>query len=278
MNGRPVDGFVVYYRTLREARAGGRLRLQVQGPRSAGTVRRVRLHRPAADQPTDPPWRSQFRQQPPSSRSRSPPGFWVAAVRIDLSLGLVPARATARLAGGLGVGASRRRVRTDERLSAALRRHRDFFSSHPGADAHALRDRVPSASLRSIAAFPWLKWIVAGYLLLVASLAAIASGCGCITWPGAPFTALPSRVPDRRGGRLRRRRQSPGSRRVCRVARVESDDGAESRCTTARVLLLFVGAVPGVAALLILLLSGRLENSHSAVVLLPPVTMIWCFP
>ena len=47
VNGRPVDGFIVYYGTLREARAGDRLRLQVQSPGPANPSQR-RLDRPAA--------------------------------------------------------------------------------------------------------------------------------------------------------------------------------------------------------------------------------------
>jgi hypothetical protein len=38
VNGRPVDGFFVYYSTLRQARAGDRLRVQVQSP-GPGTIR-----------------------------------------------------------------------------------------------------------------------------------------------------------------------------------------------------------------------------------------------
>ena len=57
VNGRPVDGFIVYYGTLREARAGDRLRLQVQAPGPANPVRDVSIDLRPYRGDSDPPAR-----------------------------------------------------------------------------------------------------------------------------------------------------------------------------------------------------------------------------
>ncbi len=87
VNGRPVDGFIVYYGALREARLGGRLQVQVQSPGGGNPVRDLsidlRPYRSASD-----PEQGVAEYLSMALRVVALPalclalGFWVAAVRI----------------------------------------------------------------------------------------------------------------------------------------------------------------------------------------------------
>ena len=277
VNGRPVDGFFVYYGALRQARAGDRLRVQVQSPGPGNDpVRDLSIElRP-------------YRNSAPSLseyvglalRVVVLPvvcialGFWVAAVRVGdrsawlllvLLLGFSSDVAAEWLFGREGIV-------------------QPFFAGFAALRGSLL---VPALMLFGIVfperlpidrRFPWLKWIVAGYLMLVATLSAISVGL----WVH----------------HLELARQLT-SRPIQLLTGVEGDFGgavgflaivvsagslgwkaiaAPSRDARRRLLLLFAGALPGLVALLIILVAGRLEYTLPAWSFLPLVTMLLTFP
>ena len=126
--------------------------------------------------------------------------------------------------------------------------------------------------------FPWLKWIVAGYLVLVASLAGIAVGLWVhhvavarqLIGPALQFL---TGVEGDFGGAVRFLALV-----ICAGSLGWKAMTASSRDARRRLLLLFVGAGPGVAALLIVLIAGRLEYSLPPWSYLPLVSMILAFP
>ena len=112
--------------------------------------------------------------------------------------------------------------------------------------------------------FPWLKWIVAGYLLLVGVLVAVAVGLWGhhLAW-ARQFTNRPIQlltgVEGDFGGAV-----SILALVVCAGSLGWKAITAPSRDARRRLLLLFVGAAPGVVALLISLVAARLEYSLPA--------------
>ena len=231
VNGRPIDGFFVYYGTLRQARAG-------RSPARAGAVARSgntpsEICRSTCGRIAATPTRRSAFRRPSVSRCGSRPAGRMHRARLlgrgrahRRSLGLAAARTAAEPCRSTSVRrhGPRGHVRTRRRPSAALRRLRRVLQPHRGAGAHALRDRVSGASaVRS----PLSRGSNGSWPAISCSspsLAAIAVGL----WVhhlavGAPADGPADPVPDRRRGRLRRRRQFPRPRRLCRVARMEGD-------------------------------------------------------
>ena len=179
-------------------------------------------------------------------------GFWVAAVRIDdrsawLLLALLLSLPAVYIGGTLEGLFGR-----DERLSAGLGGLRRVLQplAAPALMLFgiAFPDRLPLDRR-----FPWLKWIVAGYLLLVASLAGIAVGLWVhhvavarqLIGPALQFL---TGVEGDFGGAV-----SFLALVVCAGSLGWKAMTAPTRDARRRLLLLFVGAGPGVAALLIVL-------------------------
>jgi phosphoserine phosphatase RsbU/P len=280
INGRSIEGFVDYYSTVRKARAGDQLQVQVRTPGAADTRDLIITLEPYR-RPTEP--RPGFGERlrfvlqtivlPVVCLSL---GFWVAVVRIhdrNAWLFLLLMLGFPSVAGyGAGLGVFGR-----EGLLQPL------FAGFAGFRAQTV---IPALMLFAIAfperlrldvRFPWLKWIIAGYLLLVAALVSI----DVAVW-------------QRHLNLSRRFFQPP----IQRLTGVEGDFGAAvvgvalllsagamgwkaftaSRDSRRRLLLLFLGAVPGVTALLIILIASRFENWLPAWSLLPLITMILAFP
>ena len=189
VNGRPVDGFVVYYGALRQARAGDRLRVQVQSPGPA-QPRQRRVDRPAA---VSRRFRARCQAFRATSASRCGSlalpavcialGFWVAAVRIgDRSAWLLLVLLLS-LPASFGGGSPEGLFGRDEHLSAAVRRLR-----RRSAARSRRRRSCSSASrfrngCRSIAAFPGSNGSWPATSCLSPSSRQSRSGSGCITWP-----------------------------------------------------------------------------------------------
>jgi sigma-B regulation protein RsbU (phosphoserine phosphatase) len=282
VNGRPVDGFVVYYGTLRQARPGDQLHVQVQSPGPGeNTVRDLSIQLRPYRSGSEPA--AGFAEYLGTALSAiALPvvclalGFWVAAVRIrDRSawLLLVLLLSLPAYGGGSQVGLFGRQTILQPLLT--------------GFGALCAHLTVPALMLFAIAfperleldrRFPWLKWTVAGYLLLVAVLAATAVGL----WLN--HLALARQLTKRPLELLTGVEGDFGAAVgvfalvLCAGSLGWKTITAPTRDARRRLMLLFVGAVPGVMALLIILVGTRLGYSFPGWSLLPLFTMILAFP
>ncbi len=282
VNGRGVESYPVYYGVLRHMTPGDRLAVQVRAPGENRPVRNLSIELQ--------PYRS--RSDPAASLSEYVVavltavvlpaacialGFWVAAVRIrDRSawlLLILLLSLPASFTGG-----------PIEGLFGRTNPFQPFLVAFGVAFAHAA---PPALMLFGIAfperlpfdrRFPWLKWIVVGYLLLVAAIAAI----GAALWlrdlelarrlTSRPLQLLTG-VQGDFGGAV-----SMLALVVCAGSLAWKAMTASSRDARRRLLLLFVGAGPGVAALLVILVAGRLEYILPQWSYLPLIAMILAFP
>ena len=282
VNGRPVDGFIVYYGTLRRMTPGDRLAVRVQSPGPADNPVRdlsieLRPYRSSSD-----PAVGFSEYVGIALRVVALPavcialGFWVAAVRIgDRSAWLLLVLLLS-LPGSFS-GGSIEGLFGRENIFQPLFAGFMAFSNHVAAPALMLFGIAFPERLPLDRRWPWLKWIVAGYLLLVATLAAIAVGLWLHHLALARQIDASDRAADRCRGRLRRGRQFLALV-VCAGSLGWKTMTAPNRDARRRLLLLFAGAGPGVAALLIILVAGRLEYNLPAWSHLPLITMILAFP
>ena len=187
-------------------------------------------------------------------------GFWVAAVRIaDRSAWLLLALLLSLPAAYIG-GTLEGVFGRDNVFQPVLAGFAAFFN-HIAAPTLMLFGIAFPERLPFDRRFPWLKWIVAGYLVLVASLAGIAVGLWVhhvavarqLIGPALQFL---TGVEGDFGGAV-----SFLALVICAGSLGWKAMTAPSRDARRRLLLLFVGAGPGVAALLIVLIAGRLEYS-----------------
>jgi sigma-B regulation protein RsbU (phosphoserine phosphatase) len=280
VNGGPVDGFFVYYGALRQARAGDRLRVQVQSPGPGNSPVRdlsiaLRPYRGDSD-----PAVSLSEYVVFALRVVVLPvvclalGFWVAAVRVgDRSAWLLLVLLLG-LAGGVGA----------EWMFGREGSLQPFFAAFAVLRGNLM---VPALMLFGIAfperlpidrRFPWLKWIVAGYLIVVTTLSAISVGLWVhhVEW-ARQLTSRPMQlltgVEGDFGGAV-----SLLAIVVCAGSLGWKAIAAPSRDARRRLLLLFAGALPGLVALLIILVAARLEYTLPAWSFLPLVVMVLAFP
>ena len=281
VNGRPVDGFFIYYGTIHEARAGDRLQVRVRPQDVSAPARDLTIAlRPYRD-PSEPPPTLSERLRFAVQAIVLPVvciglGFWVAAVRIRdrtawLFLLLMLGFSTV---GGFGTG-------------VGIFGYGGFLQPIlAGFAAFRAQTLVPALMLFAIAfperlrldiRYPWLKWIVAGYLLLVAALVSVDVSL----WPRHLAASRALTQPA-----------------IQALTGVEGDFGAAvlalalliaagslgwkavtaSRDSRRRLLLLFLGSVPGVAGLLIVIVAGRFDHPLPLWSLLPLLTMMLSFP
>jgi sigma-B regulation protein RsbU (phosphoserine phosphatase) len=282
VNNRPVDGFVVYYGALRQAKAGDQLQVQVRSPGGADNRARdlsieLKPYRGASG--------------PAGSASDNATfilrvvvipvvcillGFWVAAVRIgDRSAWLLLALMLS-LAVAVGASATETIYARSGLFQALFAGFRSFCGSLI-PPALLLFGIVFPERLPLDRRVPWLKWIVVGYLVLVSALQAVNVALwmhhlAWANWSGRAIEFLTGR-------------QGNFGAAVSMIALVGCAGSlgwkaiaAPSRDARRRLLLLFVGAIPGVLALLTFSVAGRLAYRLPAWSPLPLIAMILAFP
>ena len=285
VNGRPIDGFFVYYGTLRQSRPGDRVQVQVRSAGSGNAPTRdlsidLRPYRNVSDPPlgfsAHVGFVLQFIVLPVVCLAL---GFWVAAVRVgDRSAWLL---LVLLLSFPSNVGAG---VAGPEVMFG-----RDALLQPLFIGFSAFRNQIlaPALMLFGIAfperlpfdrRFPWLKWIPAGYLVLVTTLAAIGLGLWMhhLAWARrttAPAIEFLTGVEGDFGGAV-----SFVALVVCAGSLGWKAIAAPSRDARRRLLLLAVGAAPAIAALLIMLVAIRLEYNLPAWSQLPLIAMMLAFP
>ena len=282
VNGHPVDGFVVYYGALRKAAPGDRLNVQVRSPGPGeNPLRDLSIELRPFRSPSDPSPGLSIYLRPAIGALALPAvcialGFWVAAVRIGdrsawLLLMLLLSLPAFYMGGGTG---SFGRGNMLQPLLAGF----GAFCASTAAPALMLFGITFPERLPLDRRLPWLKWIVAGYLLLVAALVAIGVGLWLhhLAW-ARTFTQRPiewlTGVEGDFGGAV-----SVVAVLVCAVSLVWKAIKAPSRDARRRLLLLGLGAVPGVASLVIILVAIRLEAGLPAWSLVPLLMMMLAFP
>jgi sigma-B regulation protein RsbU (phosphoserine phosphatase) len=282
VNGRPVDGFAVYYSVLRHARAGDRLRVQVQFPgagenRVRDLVIDLQPHRRATEvveASASVGFALRVIVLPVVCIAL---GFWVTAVRIgDRSAWLLLALllSLAVTFGRAGPEGQFGREDVLQPLFAGF----GALCSNIVSPALMLFGIAFPERLEFDRRFPWLKWIVAGYLLLVAVLVAVAVGLWVhhLAW-ARQLTSRPIVLLTGLEGDFG---AAVGfvALVVCAGSLGWKAITAPSRDARRRLLLLFLGAAPGVTALLVILVAVRLEYSLPAWSPLPLMTMMLAFP
>jgi len=282
VNGRPIVGFFVYYGTLRQARAGDRLRVQVQSPGPENNPVRelsidLRPYRSKSDPAGLPDYLGLAVAIVVLPVVCIALGFWVAAVRIgDRSAWLLLALLLS-LPAFIGGAGPEWRFGRDTLVQPLLTGFGAFWSVM-AAPALMLFGIAFPERLPLDRRFPWLKWIVAGHLVLVATVAAIGNGL----W--VHHVAVARRVTQPLLERLTGTEGDFGGAVsylaliVCAGSLGWKTVTAPNRDARRRLLLLFVGSVPGIAALLVVLIAGRLEYSLPAWSVLPLITMMLAIP
>ena len=285
VNGHPIDGFIDYYGLVcvRESRVIGcacrcdspaRLRAPYVISRSSCARIAAVLTRPPASSITS----ARFLRAIVLPAVCIALGFWVAAVRIGHRPAWLLLALLLSLPATYGGGGPTESLFGRASVWQPLLTGFGVFCAQLAAPALmlfgiAFPDRLPLDRR-----FPWFKWIVAGYLVLVAASASVAVGL----W--IRHLALARRTTQPLLGLLTGVEGDFGSAVVflalvvCAASLGWKAMTAPTRDARRRVLLLFVGAAPGVAALLVMLIAGRLEYILPPWTLLPLTLMLLVFP
>jgi sigma-B regulation protein RsbU (phosphoserine phosphatase) len=283
VNGRAIDGFLVYYGTLRQARAGDRLRVQVRSAGSAENAVRDRvIHLRPYRGVSDPPVGASGSLVFALSVVALPLacialGFWVAAVRIDDPSAWLLLVLLLSFPSYIGSGVPDSGFGRNNALQPLFAGFLAFRGQILAA-ALMLFGIVFPERLSLDRRFPWLKWIVAGHLIVVAVLVGIdvALWVHHLAWARQltqPPIQFLTGVEGDFGGAV-----SLIALVICAGSLGWKTITAPTRDARRRLMLLFAGATPGVAALLILLASFRLEYTLPTWSLLPLTTMLLAFP
>ena len=279
VNGRPITGFFDYYALLRQLKPGDHLRVQVRTPGEAtSSVRELMIELQPYRSNVDSGMRLEQYAGLALSVALSliciALGFWVVAARVrDLSAWLLLV-ALLSFVGGTETEVAFGR-------GGALQ---PFFAGFA-----ALRGSLLMAALMLFGiAFPerlpldrrvpWVKWIIAGYLVLVAVIVAIGVGWWvhhvewARRWTSPPLSLLTG-VEGDFGGFV-----NAVALVICAGSLGWKAFAAPSPDARRRLMLLFAGATPGVVALLIALVAQRLEYQLPTWSFLLLGTMVLAFP
>jgi phosphoserine phosphatase RsbU/P len=263
VNGLPVDGFVVYYGALGRAKAGDRLAVQVRAPDSTeAPVRNVSIAlRAYRDGSATAPGFSSYATALMQSLALPAVcialGFWVVAVRIGDRSAWLLLMLLLSLAF-FAAGPAERMLARDQIIQPLFAGFSAFCASlAPPAlmlFGLAFPERLPLDRR-----LPWLKWIIAGYLLLVAGLVAVDVGLWIhhLEW-ARQLTQRPIQwitgVEGDFGGAV-----SVLALVVCAASLSWKTMTAPGRDARRRLLLLDAGALSSVGALLVVVVAGRFE-------------------
>ena len=282
VNDRPVDGFVVYYGVLRQARPVDRLQVQVKSPGEGTVVRTLSIELQPYQSASDPaPGVSRYVGT--ALQVVALPvvcvalGFWVAAVRIGDRSAWLFLVLLISLPATIGGGSQERLLGRDGFLQPLFAGF-SVLSSQGALPALMLFGIAFPERLTLDRRFPWLKWIVAGYLLLVAFVAAVAVGL----W--LHHLDLANRLTRRPIILLTGLEGDFGAAVaglaavICAASLAWKAVTAPSRDARRRLMLLFAGAAPGVAALLVIIVANRLEYALPSWTFLPLIGMMLAFP
>jgi sigma-B regulation protein RsbU (phosphoserine phosphatase) len=281
VDGLPVDGYFVYYGAVRKAKPGDRLRVQITTPGPQNDPVRelsieLRPYRSGDDEALSLSEYAVFALQvfvlPVTCIVL---GFWVVAVRIvDPSAWLLLVLLLS-LTGGT------------EPAEFTFGREGAVHPFLAGFTAFRAGLLVPALMLFGIVfperlpldrRVPWVKWIVIGYLVLVSTLLGVSVGLWThhLAWARqytSPPIQLLTGVEGDFGGFV-----NFVAILVCAASLGWKAFAAPSRDARRRLLLLFIGAVPFVVALLIIVLAGRFEYILPTWTYLPLFTMVLVFP
>jgi len=279
VDGRAVDGFIVYYGALRRARVGDRLRVQVRSP-GDGAVRDL----PIALQPygSNPNARGLSAYVDFAVRLVALPvvcvalGFWVTAVRIGDRSAWLLLVVLLSLAAFIGGSSVQDLYGSDNVLQPLFVGFHVFFANIAAPALMLFAIGFPHR-LALDRRFPWLKWIIAGHLALVAGLEAI----NVALW----VDHLPWSRPVQRVVELLTGREGDFGAAVLLAALVVcvgslawKTFASPNRDARRRLLLLDFGAMTSVAALVAILIAVRLEVRLPGWSGLLLMTMLLAFP
>jgi sigma-B regulation protein RsbU (phosphoserine phosphatase) len=280
VNGRPVDGYFVYYGSVRKAKPGDRLRVQVKTPGPQNDpVRALSIELQPFRSSVDPAM-SLSEYAAVALRVFALPvicitlGFWVAAVRIGDPSAWLLLLLLISLVGGV----ESEFTFGQEGAFPAFLAGWTTFRSGLLVPALLLFGIVFPERLPLDRRFPWVKWIVIGYLVLVTTLLGVSVGLWThhLAW-ARQYTSPPIQLLTGVEGDF------GGFVSFVAVVAAAASLGwkafaAPSRDARRRLLLLFVGAAPFIVALLIVVLAGRFEYILPAWSFLPLFSMVLVFP
>jgi hypothetical protein len=171
VNGRPVDGFIVYYGALRQARVGDRLRVQVQSPPHPDPViKDLSIELRAYSSNLAAAGLSAYVASALSAVALPAVcialGFWVAAARIGDRSAWLLLVVLLSLAAFIGGGSGPQGTFGRENILQPLFAGFHAFLSLIAAPALMLFGITFPEQLAFDRRFPWLKWIVVGHLVL----------------------------------------------------------------------------------------------------------------
>jgi phosphoserine phosphatase RsbU/P len=180
VNGRPVDGFVVYYGALRRARAGDRMQIQVRSPGETA-IRDLSIElRPFLENRIVSTGSSAYVELALSVVAMPAIclalGFWVAAVRVGDRAAWLLLVLLLSLAAFIGGSRGYQGLYGREDLLQPLFTAYHVFFANIASTALALFAIAFPERLAVDRRLPWLKWVVLGPLVLLVAGSAILLG------------------------------------------------------------------------------------------------------
>ena len=281
VNGRPVDGFVVYYGLLGRSRPGDRLHVRVQTPGEAGTRDLVIELQPSSSNPFAAA--DAFAYLDFALRVIALPllcialGFWVAAVRIHDRSAWLMLVVLLSLATNLGGRMSAQGMfGRDAALQTLFVAFGAFFgqATFPALMLFGISFPTRLAVHRGVL---WLLWIVAGYLVLVTALETVNVALWIKHLAWIRPVARPVELLTGLEGDFNAAVQA-FALVVCVGSLAWKTVTSQSRDARRRLLILGAGAAVSVAALLVILVAGRFETRLPGWSIVPLVMMLPAFP